>query len=236
MIKVSRSGVEKFLTCKRCFVLEQKYKVRAPSLPFTLNIAVDNLCKNEFDYYRERQEPHPIFLEHKIDAVPFKHPKMNEWRSNFKGIHYIDELKGYDFYGAVDDVWVKPNKELIISDVKTTAKTKFDWEKTYSEYDYPKGYRRQLEMYQWIFRQNGFKVSNDGYLIYYNGLRNEPMFNQQIKFELHLIKLDCDDSWVEEAILSACKLLASDEYPPASKNCDTCQYLKKRWDIKQVIN
>ena len=69
MIKVSRSGVEKFLTCKRCFVLEQKYKVRAPSLPFTLNIAVDNLCKNEFDYYRERQEPHPIFLEHKIDAV-----------------------------------------------------------------------------------------------------------------------------------------------------------------------
>ena len=227
MIKVSRSGVEKFLTCKRCFVLEQRYKVRAPSLPFTLNIAVDNLCKNEFDYYRERQEPHPIFLEHKINAVPFKHPKMNEWRSNFKGIHYINESKGYDFYGAVDDVWVKPNEELIISDVKTTAKTKFDWEKTYSEYDYPKGYRRQLEMYQWIFRQNGFKVSNDGYLVYYNGLRNEPMFNQQIKFELHLIKLDCDDSWVEEVVVSACELLSSDEYPPASKNCDTCQYLKK---------
>ena len=99
--------------------------------------------------------------------------------------------------------------------------------KTYSEYDYPKGYRRQLEMYQWIFRQNGFKVSNDGYLVYYNGLRNEPMFNQQIKFELHLIKLDCDDSWVEEAVVSACELLSSDEYPPASKNCDTCQYLKK---------
>ena len=39
-------------------------------------------------------------------------------------------------------------------------------------------------MYQWIFRQNGYKVSNEGYLVYYNGLRNEPMFNQQIKFEL----------------------------------------------------
>ena len=236
MIKVSRSGVEKFLNCKRCFVLEQKYKVRVPSLPFTLNIAVDNLCKNEFDYYRNKQEPHPIFLEYNIDAVPFKHPKMDEWRSNFKGIHYINESKGYDFYGAVDDVWIKPNEELIISDVKTTAKTKFDWEKTFSEYDYPKGYKRQIEMYQWIFRQNGYKVSNEGYLVYYNGLRNEPMFNQQIKFELHLIKLDCDDSWVEEAVVSACKLLSSDEYPPASKNCDTCQYLKKRWDIKQVIN
>ena len=34
---------------------------------------------------------------------------------------------------------MKPNQELIISDVKTTAKTKFDWEKTYSEYDLPEG-------------------------------------------------------------------------------------------------
>ena len=77
MIKVT-SGVENF--DQRCFILEQKYKVRAPSLPFTLNIAVDNLCKNEFDYYRERCEP-INFSEHNIDAVPFKHPRMNEWRS-----------------------------------------------------------------------------------------------------------------------------------------------------------
>ena len=28
----------------------------------------------------------------------------------------------FHFYGAVDDVWVKPNNELIISDVKATAK------------------------------------------------------------------------------------------------------------------
>ena len=59
------------------------------------------------------------------------------------------------------------------------------------------------------------------------------MFNQQIKFELHLIKLDCNDSWVEDALISACELLSSEEYPPpASKNCDTCQYTK-RWDISR---
>ena len=235
MIKISRSGVEKSLNCKRCFFLEQKHKLRAPSLPFTLNIAVDNLCKNEFDYYRERQEPHPIFLKNNIDAVPFKHPKMNDWRNNFKGIHYINNEVGYDFYGAVDDVWMRPDGELIISDVKTTAKKEFNWEKTLEQYQYPKSYIRQLEMYQWLFRQNGFKVSNTAYLVYFNGLRNEPMFNQQMKFDLHLIQLECNDSWVEQAIIEACEILKNSEYPPGSLRCDTCQYLKKRWNVKQKI-
>ena len=54
-IKLSRSTVEKYLNCPRCCVLDKKHKIKPPSLPFTLNIAVDNLCKNEFDYYRDRK-------------------------------------------------------------------------------------------------------------------------------------------------------------------------------------
>ena len=53
IIKLSRSTVERYLTCPRCCVLDKKYQIKPPSLPFTLNIAVDNLCKNEFDYYRK---------------------------------------------------------------------------------------------------------------------------------------------------------------------------------------
>ena len=88
LIKLSRSTVEKYISCPRCCVLEKKYKIKPPSLPFTLNIAVDNLCKNEFDYYRKLQEPHPLFIQNKIDAVPFNHEKLDTWRSNFKGIRY----------------------------------------------------------------------------------------------------------------------------------------------------
>ena len=47
IIKLSRSTVEKFINCPRCCVLDKKYKIKPPSLPITLNIAVDNLCKNE---------------------------------------------------------------------------------------------------------------------------------------------------------------------------------------------
>ena len=81
----------------------------------------------------------------------------------------------------------------------------------------------------WLAKKNNFKVSNTGYLVYYNGLKNEPMFNQEMKFEHYLIKLDCNDEWVEEAILNAKSLLERDELPHSSDTCDKCNYLKKRW-------
>lgn len=235
MIKLSRSGVEKYLACKRCFVLNYKFSVFPPSLPFTLNNAVDNLCKNEFDYYRKRKEPHPLFLEHKIDAIPFDHPKLNDWRSNFKGIRFINSADGYNFGGAIDDVWVKPDGQLIIADVKATAKNEFNWKETWEKYEYPKGYRRQLEMYQWLFRKNGFKVANEAFLVYFNGLKNEPMFNLSLKFELHLVRLECNDDWVEGKVKEASSLLASDVFPKASYTCDNCNYLRKRWKVSQTV-
>ena len=205
MVKISRTGVEKYLSCQRCFVLNYRYKVYPPSLPFTLNNAVDNLCKNEFDHYRKIKQPHPIFIKHDINAVPFIHKNLDDWRSNFKGIRYVNEIEGYNFGGAIDDVWVKPNGQLILADVKATSKNEFNWEETWNRYEYPKAYQRQLEMYQWLFRKNGFNVANEAYLVYFNGLKNEAMFDQTLRFELHMVKLICNDNWVEDKVKEAPK-------------------------------
>ena len=236
MIKLSRTGIEQYIACKRCFVLQYKHKVSLRMLPFTLNNAVDNLCKNEFDHYRSKKKPHPLFVEHNIDAVPFQHPDIDKWRDFRKGgIFYKNQDDGYHFWGAIDDVWVRPNGELIVSDVKSTSKKEFNWDKTWSEWGYPKGYKRQLEMYQWLFRKNGFSVSDTAYLVYYNGLKNEPMFNQVLRFDLHLVELQCSDAWVEDVLLEAKDLMESDKLPDGSTNCDTCQYLKKRWNINKNL-
>ncbi len=233
MFKLSRSTVEKYLNCPRCCVLEKKYKIKPPSLPFTLNIAVDNLCKNEFDYYREIQKPHPLFLKHNIDAVPFKHKNLDIWRSNFVGIRYQSTKHNYDFGGAVDDVWQKPNGDLIIVDVKATSKNNFDWNETFNKYDYAKGYKRQLEMYQWLFRMNGFQVADEAYLVYFNGKKNEKFFNNELRFETYFIKLNCSTSWVENAIIDTVKLLDSNNFPKPSNKCEYCNYLKKRWQLSK---
>ena len=184
IIKLSRSTVEKYLSCPRCCVLDKKYQIKPPSLPFTLNIAVDNLCKNEFDYYRKIQEPHPLFIEYGIDAVPFQHKDLERWRSNFQGIRYMSVEHNYDFGGAVDDIWQKNNGDLIIVDVKATSKNNFDWSETYEKYEYAKAYKRQLEMYQWLFQKNGFQVAHEAYLLYFNGKKNEEAFNNLLIFSI----------------------------------------------------
>ena len=231
MKKISRFAVELFINCKRCFFLSYKYNIKLRTLPFTLNSAVDNLCKNEFDFYRKLEKPHPLFKEHNIEAIPFKHENMDKWRNNRIGISYENKEKGYYFHGAVDDVWIKPDGELIISDVKSTSKNKFNWEETWNNWEYPKGYRRQLEMYQWLFKKNGFQVAKEAYLLYFNGKKNEEVFNNQLNFDVHLIRLDCSTSWVENKIIDTVNLLRSDIFPKPSLNCEHCNYLKKRWQL-----
>ena len=226
IIKLSRSTVEKYIHCPRCCVLEKKHKIKPPTLPFTLNIAVDNLCKNEFDYYRNIQEPHPLFIKNGNDAVPFKHKNLDVWRSNFKGIRYKSIEHNYD-------IWQKNNGEIIIVDVKATSRNNFDWFETFNKYDYAKAYKRQLEMYQWLFKKNGFKVANEAYLLYFNGKKNEQFFNNQLKFDVHFIKLNCSTAWVESKVIDTVKLLRSNNFPQPSSNCEYCNYLKKRWQLSK---
>ena len=236
LVKLSRSTVEKYINCPRCCVLEKIYDIKPPSLPFTLNIAVDNLCKNEFDFYREREEPHPLFKKNNIDAIPFKHSEMDNWRNNYKGIRYYSSEHQYDFGGVIDDVWQKNNGELIIADIKATSKNKFNWTDTWNKYDYPKSYKRQLEMYQWLFKMNGFKVSNEAYIIYFNGKKNEKFFQNTLEFDTHVIKLNCSTDWVEQKIIDTANLLRSEIFPIPSQTCQNCNYLKQRWNLSKKLN
>lgn len=225
--KISRFGVESFIKCPRCFYLKYKYKIEPKYIPFTLNIAVDKLFKNEFDHYRKKQQPHPIFIEHNLDAVPFQHEEIDNWRENFIGIKYYFEELNFSFSGAVDDVWVRPNGELIIADYKATSKQDFDIKERAQE-PYFASYVRQLEMYKWLFSMNGFKVSDKGYIVYVNGKANEKMFKNSLKFDHYLAEIDLDDSWVKDITIEAMETLRANKMPKYHKNCETCCYLVAR--------
>ena len=93
--KISRSKIESYMNCKRCFYLDRRLKVQQPpGFPFNLNSAVDQLLKNEFDEHREKQTTHPYIKKLGLNAVPFKHELINPWRENFKGVEYIIEILG----------------------------------------------------------------------------------------------------------------------------------------------
>ena len=90
--QLSRSRVDNFLECPRCFYLTNKLGISRPkTFPFNLNNAVDELLKNEFDTYRAKGEAHPLILENKIEAIPYNHPDIDEWREEL--IYTLRNLK-----------------------------------------------------------------------------------------------------------------------------------------------
>lgn len=220
--KVSRSALEFFLECPRCFYLDRKLGISRPSgLPFTLNSAVDELLKKEFDHYRSHAQPHPLMVTHGISAIPFSHPELNRWRTNSIGIQFFHAQTNFMIVGAVDDVWVNQLGELIVVDYKATAKKS---EITVLDQAWHAGYKRQVEIYQWLLRQNKFKVSNTGYWVYANGDKSCDRFDSKLHFRMTVISHEGNDSWIEGVIGDAKNCLESSRLPDANENCEYCSF------------
>jgi len=122
--KISRSKIDLFSECPRCAYLEMRLGVKRPSTPaFTLNNAVDELLKREFDIHRAAGSKHPLLEQYGLDAVPFNDERMDEWRDALRrGIGYLHKPTNLFVRGGIDDVWINPEKELIIVDYKATSK------------------------------------------------------------------------------------------------------------------
>ncbi|KKQ71438.1 MAG: hypothetical protein UT33_C0009G0029 [Candidatus Peregrinibacteria bacterium GW2011_GWC2_39_14] len=221
--RLSRSKIDLFIKCPRCFYLDRKLGIKQPpSYPFSLNNAVDKLLKKEFDIHRANGTPHPLMKAYGLKAIPFSHEKIDEWRDSLhKGITYKFPKTNLLITGGVDDVWVKPSGELIIVDYKATSKA----EEVTIDAEWQDGYKRQMEIYQWLFRHNGFKVSKTGYFVYANGITSCDTFDGKLEFDIKLLPYKGDDSWVPKTIKNIYKCLNSNKVPKAG-DCEYCKYVE----------
>ncbi|MCL5666590.1 MAG: PD-(D/E)XK nuclease family protein [Patescibacteria group bacterium] len=228
--RVSRSKIDLFLNCPRCFYLDRRLGVgQPPGFPFSLNSAVDALLKKEFDLHRAKQTSHPLMRAYHLDAVPFQNPKMNEWRDSLRaGITFLHKPTNFFVTGGVDDVWVNPQGELIIVDYKATSKAG----EVGIDAEWQIGYKRQMEVYQWLFRQNGFKVSETGYFVYCNGDADKEAFDAKLEFDIKLIPYQGKPDWVEGVLGEMKKCLMAESLPRASLNCDFCAYRKAAFELE----
>jgi hypothetical protein len=237
--RVSRSKIDLFSECQRCAYLDMRLGVKRPSMPaFTLNNAVDELLKREFDIHRAAGSKHPLVAKYGLDAVPLVDARMEEWRDALKrGIAYLHEPTNLLVRGGVDDVWVNPAGELIIVDYKATSKKVGPS----TEDDLYDSYKRQLEIYQWLFRQNGFKVSPTVYFVYVNGKSDAKVFDGKLEFDIELIPYTGSDAWVEQAVVGLKKMLMSEEIPPVGISfgggpCDYCTYRENAGKILLALH
>jgi len=231
--KVSRSKIELFMQCPRCFWLDTRLKIKRPSgPPFNINKTIDELFKKEFDAYRAKAEPHPLMTDNQIKAIPYAHADLDTWRYNFTGIVALHEPTNLHVFGAIDDVWVNPAGELIVVDYKATSKKTevsigSDWQMSY---------KRQLEVYQWLLRQNGFAVNNTGYFVYTNASLEPEGFGDKLEFFTKVIPYTGSDAWVEPTLIKMKACMDSDDMPPIGDAamggpCDFCSYARARTEL-----
>ncbi len=226
--KLSRSKIDLFLECQRCFYLDRCMGLsRPPGFPFNLNSAVDALLKKEFDTHRAVGTSHPLMAKYKISAAPFKHDDIDVWRENFTGVQCLHKPTNFLITGALDDVWKNDKGELHVVDYKATSKDS----EVNLDADWQDGYKRQVEVYQWLLRQKGFTVSDTAYFVYANGKRDRKAFDGKLEFDVTIIPYKGNDSWIEKTLPKIKELLLSSRVPAYTDSCDYCTYIQSMGDV-----
>ena len=218
--KLSRSKIDLFKECPRCFYLDNKLGIRRPSMPgFLINSAVDALLKKEFDTHRADQTPHKLFAKFGIEAKPYNHPKIDTWRENFEGVIYDHPEYDFTVSGAVDDLWELSDGTVAVVDYKSTAKDELDMDSKWIQ-----GYYRQLEVYQWLLRHNDVNVSDTAYILYANGDIWAERFDGKVQFRMSLHPHQGDTSWIEPILAKIYEILEQDNIPDAGSDCEHCEF------------
>ncbi len=221
---LSRSKVDQFLKCPRCFYLDVRRGIKTPSIPsFTLNSAVDHLLKKEFDIRRAAGVSHPLMEAYGIDAVPAQHEDLEIWRENFKGIRVVHQSTNFELFGAIDDLWINPAGEYHIVDYKSTSTVK----EISLEDQWKRWYKIQAEFYQWLFRARDFKVSDMAYFVFANASKDRKAFDGKLEFEVTIVPYGGNDAWVEGTLGKMKECLDTDIPPEAGAECEYCAYVDR---------
>ena len=231
MMDLSRTAWDSFIRCKRCFYMERKLKIRPIGIPgYPINSRVDALLKEEFDIYREKQEPHPIFKKHNLNFVPFKmdKEKLNDFRNNRKGIRAKSTKTNFTIYGAIDDLWFnKDNDEVVVVDYKATS-NKYGVDYVNSKMGYHKAYLRQLDFYAYLLKLNKFNVFKTGYWFVCNAqYKDQKTFSGSLNFKIDLLSYNIRTDYIEDTLVELEKCYNGNKIPLPNAVCDTCRWQKE---------
>ena len=128
-------------------------------------------------------------------------------------------------WGGVDDVWINSKKELIVAEFKVTVKERIKMSPVY---------KKQLEFYSWLFKNNNYSVSDSGYVLFCRLTSNQDFSEDwSLKFEPVLVECVIDDSWVLPAVHDALLCLDNTELPSpgmkfleGNQTCEKCKILE----------
>lgn len=191
-------------------------KVRRPSSAMSsLPNGMDLKLKKHFDKYRDNNSLPPELKKHNIDCGLYSNMEnLNVWRNNFKGISYMDKANGITLYGAVDELLIKDNK-IIVLDFKTRGFALKE--------DTAHMYQDKINLYNLLFKLNGYEVEDYGYLLFY--MPEEILEDGNFVFNTEIVKMHVNLKHAEDLFKKAIEVL-NNSIPECSSKCKFCSYVK----------
>ena len=220
---ISRTKIDLFFECKRCFYLDLKFGIKRPhGTPLVINNRIIEQIKKEFDFFREKNMVHPEILNLKRNLIPIKHNKLIEWKNSFKGIRFTEKKTNLQFYGTIDDLWLdtENNKKICVIYKSTSKKEALDITNVWP------GYWKQLSFYSYLLKKNNVDISSNGLILYINASNELDSQNSELKFDFYLFEKILDFSWIEKTIYEIYELLNNENIPDCNEKCKFCNYFK----------
>ena len=228
--KMSRTKIDLYFECKRCFYVDQRFGIRRPhGTPLVMNNRFVGQLKFELNQCRINKQAHPQIISLNRNLIPYNHPKLNEWQNPFKGVTYLHNESNILLYGIIDDIWLDNETQKYNSIVikSTSKKNKINYDEIWS------GYWKQLSFYTFLLNKNSLDMSKTGALVFINALTNNVDMNQNVTFDLSIFEKILDFSWIEPTIMNIYQVLNEDTVPEYSKRCKFCNYY---FNLRNKIN
>jgi len=228
--KLSRTKIDLFFECKRCFFLDQKLGIKRPhGTPLVLSNRIVEDLKKELNVCRVERNIHSKVKDLNKNLIPANHGNLEEWRSSFKGATFLHNSTNLLIYGIIDDIWwdrsTNKNHSIIIK--SNSKKDDMSYENIWP------GYWRQLSLYTFLLSKNLLSMSSTGILVFINSPTNLSQPEIKNNFTLSIFERILDFDWIEPTINEISKTLNDDKPPESSKKCKYCNYY---YNIKKLTN
>jgi len=203
---LSHSALEELHRCPRCFWLSYKEGIRQPEgIQSRLANRFDIILKRYFDSYRLKGKLPPL-VDGKIQG---------RLQNPFRERYYFQFDDDYGFYGKLDECLIDEQGFHIPVDFKTASSDPREKE-TLS------AYQNQIDEYLFLMEENGKKVANFGYLIYFFPEMSIELTNG-FPMVIHIVKIERKVKDIKKRIEAAVKILQG-PIPDSSPECVFCNW------------
>jgi len=206
---LSHTALEEMHRCPRCFWLSYREGIKLPEgIQSRLANRFDIILKKYFDSYRVKGKLPPI-VDGKIKG---------RLQNPFRERYYFRFDDDFGFYGKLDECLIDESDNHIPVDFKTASSDPREKE-TLS------AYQNQIDEYLFLMEENGKKVANFGYLIYFFPEMTIELTNG-FPMVIHIVKIERKIKDIKKRIGAAIKIL-QEPIPESSAECVYCNWFGK---------